>query len=58
LKPPDKRKTPPIELGDILILSGSALIAAGIWQIYQPAAIIFAGLGLVCSGILSIRRVK
>jgi hypothetical protein len=58
LKSPDKRKTPLIEFGDVLLLSGSALIAAGIWQIYQPAAFIFTGLGLVCSGIMSVRRVK
>ncbi|MFA5385997.1 MAG: hypothetical protein WC364_15305 [Eubacteriales bacterium] len=58
MKSPDKRKTPLIEFGDVLILSGSALIAAGIWQIYQPAAFIFVGLGLSFAGILSIRRVK
>jgi len=40
-----------IDIYDILILAGGLLAAFGVWQIYQPAAYIAAGLALVWLGL-------
>jgi hypothetical protein len=60
IKLPIKIKLPkiPIDHNDIFVLAGAGLVAAGIWQIYQPAAFIAVGLGLLWLGLPRTRSKK
>ncbi len=40
-----------LDITDILIIVGAALVVVGIWQIYRPAAWICAGLALLFLGL-------
>lgn len=48
-----KLKRPNVDRSDLLLLLGCAVVACGIWQIYPPAAWIFAGLVLAVLGVVS-----
>lgn len=39
------------DLHDTLTLAGAALLCAGIWWVYPPAALILAGAALVAVGV-------
>jgi hypothetical protein len=40
------------DLHDILTLAGAALLCAGVWSIYPPAALILAGAALAAVGVV------
>jgi uncharacterized membrane protein HdeD (DUF308 family) len=44
-----------MDIWDFLVLLGAILCAAGLWLVYQPAALIFVGLFLVVGGIAGAR---
>lgn len=39
-------------MDDVFLFVGLVLIVAGVWMIYIPAALITAGAGLICIGLL------
>jgi len=45
-----------IDLQDVVGLVGAALIVAGVYQVYQPAAFIVGGLMLVVPAVAAARK--
>lgn len=39
-------------LDDLLYLVGAAVVGAGVWMIYPPAAVVFAGLVIIGLGVV------
>ena len=51
-----KDKKLPVNASDLLIIAGVAITGTGIWQIYQPASLIFVGMCSLIAGILGLRQ--
>lgn len=38
------------DISDAMVISGWAMVFAGVWRIYQPAAIVLCGLSVLALG--------
>lgn len=49
-----------VDIYDALVIGGTLVTSAGVWQVYQPAALMFAGMVALMIGItpilLALRR--
>lgn len=44
-----------MDLWDVLVIVGCIVIAVGLWWIYEPSSLLFAGTVLVVGGIVGAR---